>query len=164
MSQPNNYTGGTTVSGGLLQLGNSSALGASSGSLAVSGGTLDLTGFSPIVGNVTLASGAIVDSSGTATLTANAYAVQNGLISASLAGTGGLTKTTVGQVTLSGSNGYAGTTVVNAGILQFGTSASLYGGNIASWTPGNITVAASATLAVNIGGPTDFTRRRPIPC
>ena len=65
----NTYTGGTGVHAGLLQLGSNTALGAASGALAVNGGTLDLNGSSPTVGNVTFVSGAIIDSSGTAALT-----------------------------------------------------------------------------------------------
>ena len=40
----NTYGGGTTVNGGVLQLGNNNALGSNSGSLAVNSGTLDLVG------------------------------------------------------------------------------------------------------------------------
>ena len=47
----NNYTGGTTISGGTLQLGNAAALGPTGNSLTVSsGGGLDLHGYSLGVG------------------------------------------------------------------------------------------------------------------
>ena len=42
-------------------------------------------------------------------------------------------------------------------MLQFTTPASLYNGSSGSWTAANITVANGATLALNIGGPSDFT-------
>ena len=45
----NTYSGGTTVSAGILQLGNSAALPAGQ-ALTVNGGTLDLNGFSQSVG------------------------------------------------------------------------------------------------------------------
>ena len=59
----NSYGGGTTVSGGLLQLGNNSSLGLSSGSLALTSGTLDLAGYSPTVASLSGTGGAIFASS-----------------------------------------------------------------------------------------------------
>jgi autotransporter-associated beta strand protein len=44
LSGNNNYTGGTTLSGGTLQANSSTALGASSGDLNMNGGTLDIAG------------------------------------------------------------------------------------------------------------------------
>ena len=44
LSASNNYTGGTTVNAGTLQLANASGLGSTSGSLAVNGGVLDIHG------------------------------------------------------------------------------------------------------------------------
>ena len=46
----NSYSGGTTVAGGVLQLGNATALGSTSGGLTVNAGTLDLAGNNPTVG------------------------------------------------------------------------------------------------------------------
>ena len=46
----NTYLGGTTVTGGTLQLANASALGAPTGPLTVHSSTLDLNGNSPTVG------------------------------------------------------------------------------------------------------------------
>ena len=60
-AQGNNYTGGTTVSGGTLRLNNSSDLGSTSGGVLVNGGTLDINGQSVSVGGVSLSSGAIVN-------------------------------------------------------------------------------------------------------
>ena len=57
---------------------------------------------------------------------------------------------------LDGGNAYSGTTAVNGGMLQFAMPASLYAGNMGKLATANISVAGS-TLAVNIGGPTDFT-------
>ena len=55
----NNYSGGTTVSGGVLQLGSAAALGSTLGNLTVNAGTLDLAGNSPTVGALSGASGVI---------------------------------------------------------------------------------------------------------
>ena len=53
ISGSNSYGGGTTLNGGILQLGSNLALGAGTGALTVGGsGTLDLNGFNPTVGAV----------------------------------------------------------------------------------------------------------------
>ena len=52
LTASNTYTGGTTVSGGVLELGNGAALGLNTAALAVNAGTLNLNGFSPTVGAV----------------------------------------------------------------------------------------------------------------
>ena len=64
-------------------MANSAALGASSGGLAVNGGTVNLSTYSPTVAGVTLASGSIL---GSGVLTASSYNLQNGAVSAGLAG------------------------------------------------------------------------------
>jgi autotransporter-associated beta strand protein len=52
LNASNGYSGGTTISGGMLQLGNASAMGVSSGALGISAGTLNMAGYSPTVGAV----------------------------------------------------------------------------------------------------------------
>ena len=58
-------------------------------------------------------------------LTGSSYAVESGTISAILGGSGALTKTTTGTVTLSAANTYTGLTTVSAGTLAVGSSGSL---------------------------------------
>ncbi|MCX6880280.1 MAG: autotransporter-associated beta strand repeat-containing protein [Verrucomicrobia bacterium] len=65
-----------------------------------------------------------------------------------------------GTVSLYGTNTYTGPTSVLRGTLQFKKAASLYNANPAPWTPANISVATSATLAVNVGGKDEFTGRQ----
>jgi autotransporter-associated beta strand protein len=115
LTAANTYTGGTTVAGGVLQTAGLGTLGASSGSVIVSGGTLDLGATAQMQnGGVTLASGAIqngtLSSSGT-------FALESGMVSAVLAGSGTLNKTTSGTVILSGTDTYTGATTVSAGTL-----------------------------------------------
>ena len=132
----NTYTGGTTVAGGTLQLGTAAAL-LSTGAVNVNGtsAVLDLGGLSPLLGAVTLTAGTIQNG----TLAGTSYAVQNGLVSASLTGTGGLTAT--GNAFLAGSNNtYTGTTAVNSGNLTIS---------------GYLNTGANTTSGVNVGDATN---------
>lgn len=109
------FSGGVTVSAGTLQTGNADALG--TGAVTVSGGTLDLGGNTDTVGQVTLTSGTITNG----TLSSSAgFDVRSGTVSGNFTGTGGLTKSTSGTVTLSGNNTYSGPTTVNDGTLRLG--------------------------------------------
>jgi fibronectin-binding autotransporter adhesin len=140
----NNYSGGTIVQGpGELKANAAGTLGATSGSLTVSGGTLDLGGASHTVGTVTISGGKIQDG----TLTGSSYAgTSAGAVSAVLAGSGALVLNasptiTSGNynLTLSGANTYTGTTTINAGILQISSDANL-------GTPPGSALANSLTL------------------
>ena len=147
LSGANLHTGLTTVAGGTLAAGAGNAL--ATGGLTVTGGaTFDIGAFSDSVGTVTLANGTITGTSGVLTGTgATAYAVQEGTISAILGGTGGLTKTTAGTVTLTRANTYTGVTTVNAGTL--GVSSLAIGG-VAS----NIGASTNAAGNLVLGGGT----------
>ncbi len=124
------YANGTTVSGGTLQLANTSPLG--TGSLTISGGQLDVNGNSPTVGAVALVNGSIVSSIGGGVLSGSSFNVQNGAISPALGGgSAPLTKTGTGLVTLAGANSYGGNTTISGGTLQLLSGASLpYGGGL----------------------------------
>jgi fibronectin-binding autotransporter adhesin len=125
LSASNGYTGGTTVSGGALQMSNASALGnAASAPLTLSGGTLDLCGYSLAVGTLAGTSGAITSGTGSATLTTTVAAgtsTYGGAISAAI----GLIKSGGGTLNLGGSNTYSGGTIVSAGTLQLGNTNAL---------------------------------------
>ena len=72
-------------------------------------------------------------------------------------GSSNLTKTGAGTLYLSGFGSGTGLTTVSAGTLQYSLPGALYAGATASWTAANISVASGATLAVNVGGTSDFT-------
>jgi autotransporter-associated beta strand protein len=110
----NTYTGGTNVVAGTLKLGGAGSLGANTGTLVVSGGTLDLGGKTQGTGALTLSGGFIQNG----TLTSSFFGVQAGTISAALDGAGALTKTGNGTVILSGTDRYTGATTVNGGTLE----------------------------------------------
>lgn len=138
LSGANSYTGGTTVTGGTLALGGSNVL-ADSGAVTVNGGTLAIAGNSDTVGAVTLTSGSITGSGGT--LTGSSYALASGTISANLGGSGTVTKTTAGLVTLSGTSSTVGAVNVSGGTLELATGAAL--------NAGLVTVSNAATLDID---------------
>jgi autotransporter-associated beta strand protein len=122
----NTYVGPTGVAAGTLTYGAASPLVYSSG-LIVSGGLLDMAGYTDTVQGVTLSGGLIAGG----TLSSNtAFALQAGTVSAVLAGSSGLTKTTAGAVYLSGVNTYSGSTTVSAGTLQVAPGGALGSGNV----------------------------------
>jgi autotransporter-associated beta strand protein len=133
----NTFTGGTEVNGGTLKLGVANAL-PDTQAVLVNGGTFDLSGFSYSLAGVTLESGQIV----TGTLTGGYYDVRSGLISAALAGSAGLSKTTLGTVTLAGSNTFTGGSTVHDGTLALAANERLANG-------ATVTVAGGA---FNLGG------------
>jgi outer membrane autotransporter protein len=113
----NNYSGGTTVSGGILQ-GNTQSL----------------------QGNILNNANVTFDQAG------------GGIYSGNMSGTGSLTKTGPGTLTLSGNNSYSGGTTVAAGggILQ-GTTSSLQG-NILNNATLSFNQAGSGTYGGVISG------------
>ncbi|MCX6960760.1 MAG: autotransporter domain-containing protein, partial [Verrucomicrobia bacterium] len=129
LSASNSYTGGTTVSDGTLVLSGASAtLGASTNSLSVAGGLLDLGAVSRTVGAFTLTGGSVTNG----TLTASSYALQSGILHSSLSGSGSLTKSGAGTVSLhAASSGYTGGVSIANGTLQTFTTNSLGGGSVA---------------------------------
>ena len=138
----NNYSGGTIVNGpGELMASGVGTLGSTSAALTVNGGILDLGGVSQTSGALTITGGKLQNG----TLTATSYAGQAGTISAVLAGTGAFTKTTTGEVTLSGANTYKGITTITGGLLQISSDANL------GTAP---TTAVTNQLTLNNGGVT----------
>lgn len=139
LSGVNTYSGGTVVSGGILEVNGDTALGPVPGAV-VTNLTLD--------GGATLRAGAavvlnanrsLVLNSGTATINTNGNAMT---INGALSGTGGiLNKTGAGTLTVNGVGTYSGGTVVSDGTLVIGSTLT-----------GNITLANATTLQVPTGG------------
>jgi len=131
-----NYTissAGSGTTAGYIQIGSA---GKTIESAAASGTqTLTLGGSSPNQANTILSS------------------ISNG----TSGGTVALEKTDAGTWVLNAANNYTGTTTVTGGQLILNTRDSLYNGNAAQWTTGNITVGAGAALIFRLGGPTGFT-------
>ncbi|MDA0293410.1 MAG: autotransporter-associated beta strand repeat-containing protein [Verrucomicrobia bacterium] len=156
LSAGNQYTGGTTVSGGFLAgtvnsvQGNivnnahvqlteddtGTYLGAMSGTgvlQKLGGGTLTLTGRNNYRGGTIVVAGTLAGS----TLSVQGSITNDGVVqfeqtttgtyAGSMSGSGQLVKVGSGQLTLSGANTYSGGTLVNSGTLV-GNAASLQGG------------------------------------
>ena len=135
----NSYTGGTTLTGGRLSVSADQNLGAATGGLTFNGGTLQFTN------SFTLASTrAVTMNAGGGTFDTNGNDVSFG---GAFTGTGGLTKTGAGTLTLTlrllaSTDGYSGPTNVLAGMLRAGA-------DFAFAPQSAVTVAAGATLDLN---------------
>jgi autotransporter-associated beta strand protein len=143
----NDYTGGSILQEGKLIIGDVSALG--TGSITVAGATLDVATFNISAPTFTLESGSVIGTTGS--IAAAAFDLQSGDVSARLAGDGAVTKTTDGTVTLSSANTYKGGTVVQAGKLVVAHSAALSNGAV-SVSGGTLDIGA--TNVVGIGAVT----------
>lgn len=120
LSAANSYTGGTIVSGGTLTVAASTGSLASTSSLQVDGGTLNLNN----TAGQTVA--ALSGSGGTIALASlvnlNANQSTNTSFSGVLSSAGSLTKSNSGTLTLSAANTYTGGTTVSAGTLAISST------------------------------------------
>ncbi|MEI6713394.1 MAG: autotransporter-associated beta strand repeat-containing protein, partial [Verrucomicrobiota bacterium] len=142
LSGSNGFTGITTVSAGTLALGNNNAL-AGGGSVTFGGGTLQLGTSGATYSNAITSSGASV-----ILLDSNANSgTLSGVIGAT--NTGGFTKLGAGVLTLSGSNGFTGTTMLSAGTLVLGSSNALGGGGSVTFGGGTLQLGISGATYSN---------------
>ena len=151
----NTYAGGTTVSGGVLQLGNSAALG--SGGLTANNGTVDLAGFSVTVASLNGAAGTITNSGGSVaqlTVTQNGATTFSGTLQDGASPTS-LVLTGTGALVLNGANTFSGRVVVNtasdAGQIVVANPLALQNANLADCNDNAIGFAANVTTAT-LGG------------
>ena len=143
LSGANTYTGGTTINAGILQVsGGDNRISAGNGMTISAAGVFDLNGQTQVLdalngsGTISLGAGALTVG------TLNASSTYSGII----VGTGSLTKTGAGTLTLSGVNPYTGVTIINDGVLQLNTANGTVGQ--LSGTP-TITINSAGTLLIN---------------
>ncbi|MBW8865188.1 MAG: autotransporter-associated beta strand repeat-containing protein [Verrucomicrobia bacterium] len=141
----NSYSGITTIGGGTVAINADNNLGAGGG-IVLNGGALSVTANVTLNANRSLVVGPASGSgAGTLDAASGQTLTFGGVIANNLAGTGSLTKTGGGTVTLTGANTYSGSTTVNGGTLLL-TAAQQNGSAI--------TVNNGATLAVTRTGGT----------
>ncbi|ECY7868937.1 fibronectin-binding autotransporter adhesin ShdA [Salmonella enterica subsp. enterica serovar Wilhelmsburg] len=153
----NNYSGGTTISGGTLTADHADSLGSGdidnsgvlkvgegelentlfgSGSLVKTGtGELTLSGDNTYSGGTTIDDGVLIadhaDSLGTGAVANNGVLqVGEGELKNTLSGTGSLVKIGTGELTLSGDNTYSSGTTIDDGVLIAANVNALGSGNI----------------------------------
>ncbi|MBU3624420.1 autotransporter-associated beta strand repeat-containing protein, partial [Polynucleobacter sp. AP-Latsch-80-C2] len=155
LSKANTYTGGTTISGGTLQLGASNAIGSNSPVIMADNTVLDLHGFNDSIYSLATSGtggGVYIQNSGSSTNTltiagSSAFTKSfSGVIRDNNGGTGvvALTLNSSGSVqALSGTNTYSGGTTISAGTLKVGNATAL-GSN-----SGAVSVASGAALDLN---------------
>ncbi|MGH6763716.1 MAG: autotransporter-associated beta strand repeat-containing protein [Phyllobacterium sp.] len=148
LSGDNSYQGGTTIAGGTLQVAADANLGAASGGLTINGGTFRNTAIFATARNVTL-------NEGGGAFQTDANLTVSGVIS----GSGHLVKTGSGRLTLSGTNTYAGGTVINQGDVHAMVTDALGTGQVnvnrASLSFGNSASAENLRI-INIQSSIDF--------
>jgi fibronectin-binding autotransporter adhesin len=143
LSASNVYTGPTDVGRGVLSLGNAHAL-AGTGTISFGGGTLQYS-----ASNTVDYSAKILNSGSAISIDTNSQSVTfaTGLGSSN---TGGLTKSGNGTLTLTASNGYTGTTLVNGGTLQIGSGSTT--GSINGNVVNNAAIAFNRSSALTYSG------------
>ncbi len=102
--------------------------------LALSGGSLTGTGSLTVNGGAVLVSGStasVANSFIFGTREANFFTVTGLTVSGAIGGSGGLTKSGTGQLTLTGANTFTGPLTVNAGVLSFSSGAGIGADNSA---------------------------------
>ncbi len=129
----NTYSGDTTVTAGTLVANDNSALG--SGLLVLNGGNLSNTASCTLGNDVNLSSNAIV-TVGTS---------QNLTLKGSIGGTGALTKSGAGTLTLSEANSYTGSTIVSTGTLALANPSALL-------STSSLTLAGGTILQPDLDG------------
>ncbi len=146
LSGINSYTGGTTINGGTIAVASDTGLGAVAGPLAFGGGTLRFNAAFDLA-----ATRAVTLNAGGGSIDTNGFSAG---ITQNISGAGGLTKTGMGTLTLSGINTYTGGTTVNDGTLvvngSIASSAATVnsGGTLGgTGTLGSTTIASGGTLA-----------------
>jgi autotransporter-associated beta strand protein len=138
LSGTNTYSGGTSITGGLINFSSAGNFG--SGLITLNGGGLQWASGTTTDTSTRLAAfgagGATFDTNG-----------NNVTLAASLSGSGGLTKTGLGTLTVSAST-YAGATNVNAGTLQAGAASAFASASAFTVASGAVLDLASFNQAI----------------
>ena len=138
LAADNNYSGETTINGGVLAFNALTNLG--TGGITFGGGTLQWAGSNTAdISSRTVTFGA---AGGTLDVGANNVTLANAIGNN---GSGSLAKLGTGILTLNGNNTYSGGTLLNAGVVQVSADAALGGSS------GGVTFAGTSTLRFGAG-------------
>lgn len=146
----NSYSGGTTLSEGVLRLDHSSAAGIGSITQTTNNSTLQINTTGTVANAMSIFNIRVMQTvtlSGNKTLNNATYTVDAGTAtteSGNLTGVGGITKQGTGTLVVTGNNTYTGAVSVDAGVLNLNSSA---GG--AAATTSSLSVASGATLLLS---------------
>ncbi|ACB76811.1 beta strand repeat-containing protein [Opitutus terrae] len=155
LNATNTYTGGTAINAGIVQIAADRGLGAlpgtaTPGNVTLNGGTLATTFTGALTTNRGVALGA---AGGTISPSAGTTLTYGGIV----AGTGALTKSGDGTLTLTGANTYSGGTALTGGTLSINSDARLGAvpgtpnANHLTFAGGTLATTASMTLNPNRG-------------
>jgi len=148
LSGNNTYTGTTSMTAGTLTLSGSGTFG--TGSVNISGGTIDLGGKTITNAMGTMYGGAV--NNGTIDLTGNTWYLRNGTVGAVLSGTGGVIHELGGSTAfLSGNNTYTGETWVSFGTLELDNVNAVKNSTVRFEGGGFLTFGVAGTNTYNLG-------------
>jgi autotransporter-associated beta strand protein len=152
----NTYGGGTTIGGGILAITQDSAVNNGVGNINFTGGTLQFGGSAAVTGYTSS-----LNFGGSQNINLGA-ALGSSILAGNVTTSGSLTYVGPGNLALTGTNTYAGGTIITAGLLQVGnggTTGSLGTGPVANGT--NLAFDrsdASLTVANTISGVGNITQ------
>ncbi|UFZ04325.1 autotransporter domain-containing protein [Bradyrhizobium ontarionense] len=145
------YSGDTFINAGTLRAGAPGVLSFASAYTVASGATLDLNGFSSMIGSLA-GSGSVLLGAGSLTAGGNDGSTT---FAGTISGTGGFIKTGTGRTTLTGTSSYTGATIINGGVLDIEGAITNTSG--VSVNPGGTLMGAGLvdppmTVSINAGG------------
>ncbi|MFI5380237.1 MAG: beta strand repeat-containing protein [Tepidisphaerales bacterium] len=138
----NTYSGPTTVQAGLLQAGADNAFSPNS-NVTVSGGTLDASTFNVAIGSLA-GTGGVVNVGGHLSIGSTGLST---LYAGTLTGTGTVTKSGGGNLSLAGGGSFTGTINIQSGSLTVGAANGIPTGATVNLNSGTLNVNANQTLA-----------------
>jgi outer membrane autotransporter protein len=139
----NSYSGATNVNAGTLKSSAAGAFSSNSAFVVSTGATLDLNGYSQVIGSL---AGAGSTSLGPGNLTAGGNNTST-TFSGSIDGSGSINKVGAGTLSLTGANTYTGGTSLNAGTIAVGNNAALGTNDLAMAAGTTLQAASSVSLA-----------------